>query len=110
MKKRLFRIKIKGIEWTFRLLSDSSFIKKHGKAVRAVTMPEENLVEISKIYLCKSVILHELMHVFFDTCLITDSDLKKDQVEEVMCKIVEQHYTEIGAQADLILKELNPND
>lgn len=91
------------------MIPDKAFIKLHGVEPKAVTMPSDNKVDFSKGFFSKAVVLHELMHCYYDTCLLTDSALKKDQVEEVMCKIIEHHYNEIGQNADFIFKELNPN-
>jgi len=106
MKKRVFDIK--GIKWSFQIMSDRTFVKKHGKGLRAVTIIDNT----HEVHFCKSfftlpVARHEIFHVFFVACLTSDSSLKKDQVEEVCAKIVEFHLPDIDELSKLIYKEFS---
>lgn len=100
------KIQIKGIEWTIRRFSDKKFSKLHSNHDRAVTIyyPVKE-IHFNHSDFNKSVILHELAHAYYNSCLTGDSELKTDQIEEVFAKILEKHYYELGRLCNQIYRK-----
>jgi len=105
---RSITLNVKGTDWTFRLLGDKAFTKKHkseeGEVTEAITILESKVVEFNKIYLKPTVVIHELTHVFFGSSLVETASLDKNQVEEVMCEINAHHIMDIVAMTNKILQ------
>lgn len=110
MSKRSININIKGIKWKFRVLTDRSFTKKyhddHDTITRGITIPDLHLVDFRLSEFKLSLIIHELSHVYYTSCLNSDIEPTVDQVEETLAKIWEMHYDEVGVIANLIFNTL----
>lgn len=104
-KKRIppIKINVKGLEWSFHLQTDLAYRKKHGSDSAGITYPGDKAVFFNKAHLSFNYIIHELIHVYYASCLTNSSDLKPDQVEDNCCEILGEHYFEIGSNAQKIL-------
>lgn len=113
MSKRIRPIKelvlnVKGRDWTFSMLNDSTFNKHHnddGGCRPAVTMPGTFEVHFRRSDWTVKDVRHELGHVFFTMSDTQSSDLTADQVEEQMCTIIGDYYADIGFYADRIIEK-----
>ena len=113
MSKRIRPIKelvlnIRGRDWSFWLLNDSTFNKHHnddGGNRPGVTMPADFQVHFRRSDWTVKDIRHELGHVFFAMYDNHSTDLTADQVEEQMCSIIGDYYADIGYFADRIIEK-----
>jgi hypothetical protein len=97
-RKRIFQVKIKGISWKFRVLSNRTFKKNHPEQefefAEGITNPNTCVVDFKLQNLTIPLILHELSHVYYFSCLSTNT--KKEDIDETHAKIWELHYFEAG--------------
>lgn len=101
-------LEIKGRAWTFVLVGDKAFDKKHnpnGESNAAFTMQNQYLTEFRKSDWCFEDIVHELGHVIMSLTESHVADLTPGQVEETMCQIMAKNYFDIGRFAGLIAEK-----
>ena len=110
MKQKIVTLTIKDKTWVFKLLNSSSYLKKHGDDSDAITMPTEKEVHFDKASLTIGVILHELMHVYVDESNTESARLTPDQVEELACTIVQEHYIDIIKYAHTIMDKFTKQE
>ena len=109
------KVSIRGTTWKFRIISDDLFDKRHGEnhevdpnnLSAAITSRHEKLVDFRPDEVTIINIRHELMHCYVFTCLIEDSDLNKDQMEEICCNIIGEHGEELSKIANKIYRGLD---
>lgn len=110
MAKRVLKLKIKDITWTVHLMGKSSYIKAakcHDVLdSRAFTAFDPNVVYFSKEHFTLPIIVHELTHVYFHSCLVGNTSIfmNKNNIEEVAATIFEYHLEEFRDNAHLIYK------
>ena len=101
-------LNIKGKNWLFILLPDRSFDKQHNsdpeeEPASAITIPSIQEVHFRKTDLNPNVVAHELLHVLVQASLVGSASLSPQQVEELCCEIVGEHYAEIALWVTQIL-------
>lgn len=102
-KKKSLKISIKGLEWTIYSQSNMSYVRKHGNDSGAITYLQDREVFFNSGHFNPGYVRHELLHCYIASSGTNSSNLTKDQLEELCCEIVEEHYFEIGALADKIV-------
>lgn len=102
------KLKIKDVEWEFKVLPKRTYEKENGKTSYALTVMEDKIVEFHEDYVNIPIILHELAHVYFTSCCtISSSDYTKAEiVEEIFAEIWQYHFTQIWDNANIIYEEL----
>lgn len=99
-------IKIKGEEWKVRLLTTNKFIKEHGEATGAITIPSEKRIDFRKDEICPSHCRHEIFHAFVEESNTASTDLSTDQMEELGASIMGVNGIEIIQLADKVIAYL----
>ena len=111
--KREMTLDIKGNSWKFEVISDRTFIKRHGKEHHdsgAVTSTPDNVVSFRKSSLSFHSIVHELIHVFVFESHTESMEQSLDDREELCASIISNNYFLIGSLAEKILTGLTIND
>ena len=103
-KKRTYKDRIKGVEWTFILLPKASYVRGHGNDSDASTYPYDKEVFFNADRLGPGVVRHEVFHVFVASSGTNSASLTADQMEEVSCELYEQHGPEMDWLVDKILE------
>jgi hypothetical protein len=98
---------VKGTERTFNLLTERTYVKKHGDESVGMTISNEHVVDIRAGELSFEVVCHELCHIYHFSSLVNSSDLTSEQTVELMCEIMSTHYFEIGRIANEVILKLN---
>ena len=94
---------VKDIPWTFCVLSDKDYIAKHGADSHGITDKYEMTVDFKASSFKKSLVNHEIFHVFVASCCINSvEDITDDAMEELGAEILEFHLEQI----DKITKKL----
>ena len=103
MKKHL-ALKIKDIEWTFRIFTNAAYVRKHGSKCEAVTLPEDQEVHFNKQYFCPRCVRHELFHVYVSSNNIeTLRKFSIDDMEELGASIIGNHLDDIASHCTNIM-------
>lgn len=102
-KKPALKEKIKGLEWTFHVQTNSAYTRAHGKDSEAVTYPHSREVYFNISCLSPYAVKHELLHVFVASSSTSSSSLTADQVEELCAEIVGEHGIDIEMLSEKIL-------
>jgi hypothetical protein len=97
------RLSIKGLEWGFHLQNDRAYKKTHGDDSAGIIYPDDKEVYFNKSHLSLNYVIHELLHVYYASCLTNSSNLEPDQVEDNCAEILGEHYFEIGMNAQKII-------
>lgn len=103
-KKREFKIKIKGSDWTIRVLTSKSFEKEHDGNSGAMTIPEKKRIDLISTELHPTYIRHELFHAFVCESNIESTNLTTEQMEELAATIVGEFSIQIIDLCDQIIK------
>ena len=107
MAKRILKRQIKGINWTFKMLSDKKFDEIHTDGdYRAITIPDDLEIHFKRSTFGASVVKHELLHAYVHSCLISDNPSVEIDKEEICAKIWEMHLEEAVVLSNDIYKEL----
>jgi hypothetical protein len=103
LNKKL-KLNIRSKEWTMVLMDVDSYHKKNGEDSRAITHIEEHEVYFNTDYLTLPIIRHEITHVFVESYSHYNVEYTNDQLEEVLCSIVEYYYHELDKISRQIYK------
>lgn len=103
-KKRTYKDRIKGMEWTFSLLPKASYVRGHGNDSDAVTYPHDREVFFNSDRLTPGVVRHEVFHVFVASSGTNSANLTVDQMEELGAELYENHGPEMDWLVDKILE------
>ena len=109
-KKNSFKLKIKGIDWTVYLQSDSAYSRSHGTDSSAIMSPEDNEIFFKKSKIRPYLVRHELFHAYISSCNTNSSNLTPDQIEELCVEVYGDHGPEMALQCDQILNFLLKKD
>jgi hypothetical protein len=94
---------VKDIPWTFCILSDKDYETKHGVNSHGITDKYDQYVDFKASSFRKSLVNHEIFHVFVASCCIGSVDeVTDDAMEEIGAEILEFHLEQI----DKITKKL----
>ncbi len=103
----MFKIKVKDMEWSIKLLTDVDYVKQLEDDSLGMTDRDELTVYFRESALSQRIIIHELMHVYVASCCIHSvPELTHEQMEELCAEIVEYHIHDILRKSSQILKKL----
>ncbi len=86
------KIKIKDIEWSFAVLGDQEYVRKHGADSQGITDKDDKLVHFKESRLSLALVKHELLHVYFSSCCIDSAtELQAEDAEEIAAEIIAHH-------------------
>ena len=102
------KLTIKDIEWTFKKIPHKEYTYKHGKDDSdGITFKTKRIVEFDDSIFSKSLVAHELLHVYVASCCTTSTDnISQEDMEEICAEIVECHLDDMKKYRDLIYREL----
>lgn len=95
-KNQYMTLMIKGISWKIYVHSAASYKRKHGSDSSAITYPEDYEIHFKKDHVKFGTVLHELGHALVQSSGTTSADMKKDQMEEHIWELMEEHYFDLG--------------
>jgi len=98
------KIMIKGKEWEVVFLYPKVYIKKYGSDSDAITVSSIRSIFFKTDAFNPVVIRHELLHAFVNETCVNSSELTRDQMEELCCSLLGDHYYDIGQLTDQILE------
>ena len=99
---------IKDITWLFDVLEHDVFIKKYGKDEAASTNVLTKTVIFDRKHLSKSLIAHELLHVYVFSCCVYSADtIQSNDMEEICAEIVEYHVDALVKHRNSLWKDLS---
>lgn len=90
-----FILKIRGQDWTVKLLPIDSFYRIYDEGIAALTNVETKEIIFNPEDLSLSTVIHELTHAYFSASHVISANLNPDQVEEVMCDVIGEFGPEI---------------
>lgn len=106
MKSRWFKLRIKDLEWHYRVLSESEFRADHTDDASAICVPDQNdkhlpphHIDFKEDTLGIGVVRHELFHAYFASCCTFSTDMKQGDAEEIAAEILEHHWDRMHEQA-----------
>ena len=82
------RLKIGDVHWKIRLLSPEKFCKIHDDNNEAVTDPNIKTMDFRTDCINITNVRHELFHAYFTLTLTGDTNMDKDNVEEVSAALI----------------------
>ena len=102
------KLLIKGIEWSYILLSTEDYKKKHNNDGSAASCASfEKLIRFRPDLISLPVVIHEITHAYVYSCCVgSTSDISQDDMEEIFCEINAYHLEEILAYSKKVYKEL----
>jgi hypothetical protein len=98
------RFKIKGVNWSARLLPEAEYERVHGDDSRAICIFTEYCIDVNDQHCDYGTISHELGHAYIDSCLVSREHLDQDEFEELFCEIIGEHSLDIVRQTRRILR------
>ncbi len=107
---KMFKLRMKGEVWRYRLIPDDWFIRIHpkNKIAAAITLPNSKRIDFT-MECCSDQYYsrHELGHVL-KFCTDTDemNEVVNDDIEELMCTLYPRYWNLIGKLSREILKNL----
>jgi hypothetical protein len=104
VSKKVLRLKIKDIEWSFHGQTNASYIRRHGKDSGAITYTDDREVYFNLSQFRPYFVRHELLHVYIASSSSNASSLNKDQVEELCAELYGDHGPEMRLIEDKILE------
>lgn len=103
-KGKKLTVKIKGYEWTIKVLSDTSFKKKEASSYYHIVYPETREVILNRKYLTFSLVLHEICHAFiWSTDTEHTANMDSEDMEDLCVTVFSKNYFEIGGIAQRII-------
>jgi hypothetical protein len=93
-------VSIKGLRWRVIVLDDHRYNKRFGEDSEGITESANFSIYIKKSEFNKGVLLHELGHAYFHSCLTGSANLEADSTEEIFCEILAHHGSEITELAE----------
>lgn len=106
LKKKIFKLQIKGLDWTVHGMTNQQYTRSHGKDSAAITYLQDREMFFNLSHFNTEFVRHELGHAYVASSGTTSSSLTTDQIEELMCEIIGEHGLEIVQQADRIVNFL----
>ena len=97
------KMDIKGLDWKIQLHTPEEYEQLHGKDSEGMTVMESQVIDLNQEHLGLPVILHELGHAYFHSCLTRSADLSQEDIEEIFCEILSYHTEEILSRAKQLL-------
>ena len=105
------KVQIKGISWEMRIISKGKYAVLHGLESEAVTMNNKKVIEYREDLFCEKTCIHELFHAYVNEChLQSVDDLNKEDFEEIIAEMLEQHIDNIRLSAKRVYKLLKPKE
>lgn len=102
-KKKKYTANIKGVNWDFYCIPQSSYIRAHGKDSDAVTYPHDKECYFNKARFLPGAVRHEIFHIYVASSGINSANLTVDQMEELGAELYEQHGPSMDVLVDNIL-------
>lgn len=93
-------------KWLFSILSDDSYVKKHGKTSIAMTMPDEHIVDFKESEFDLKTVLHELVHAHSTYMYLDSAKIHQDSMEEIYSEFISDRSSLLNKQAKIIYKKL----
>lgn len=99
-------LEIKGLTWKLSVQRDEEYIKHHGGDSEGITVGSQRHIYIKESALYLEVVLHELGHAYFQSCLTYTANLNEEDIEEVFCEIIANHGSQMVTDARRYTKYL----
>jgi len=101
-------VKIKGKDWTVKLLTPKMFDKEAAKygaynAAAFTTLDGSRTILFQKGSMTPGTIRHEILHSIIYEAPVKSADLSAMQVEEMICEIMDSDYLEYISVVEQIL-------
>lgn len=99
-------LQIKGKDWQVKFITPSQYKKFHpnrDESETALTEPDPRVIWFVKKSIDLRIIRHELMHAHFAECAMHDSNLSRDQLEELSCNLVGEHLDDFLSLTNKIM-------
>jgi hypothetical protein len=101
-----FRLEVSGHVWEFFSLTKSTYQKKFGRASAGIADGDARTVHFSADQLTIRLIIHELIHVLVFESNTASSNLSAEQMEEAICDIVANNFSQLLNWAMIIYDKL----
>ena len=101
-KKLELKVKVKGTEWTVRLLPSKAYAKENGDDSSGMTHPFKKVIDFHHKHYDITTIIHELVHAYVAECNTESASLSTDQMEELICSIMGECVFDLLATAHKI--------
>lgn len=102
----MIKFKVMDRIWKVRVLSGDDFMSKFDSEDAGVTLPITRELFLHEDELSLELVVHELAHIYYDSCCTKSATLDSDQFEEVFCDIVAVYGEVIWRMARKLYKEL----
>lgn len=94
-KYLLGKVKIKDIYWNIYLIPNKYYIRKDRDSY-AITETFEKYIAFNEKTVDIRIIIHEVVHAFYSSCLIDDAtSIDTGATEEIFCNILAYHLDDI---------------
>lgn len=102
------KIKIKGCDWTVKLLTPKQYAKEASKdevygSAAYTTVEGSRKIVLQKGDVTVGIIRHELSHAIVSEAPILSAELTSHQVEEMMCEIIQKDWGLISKLTEEII-------
>jgi len=102
-----YSLYIKDVLWTFRVLTHEEYKKTHGDDSQAITQYEHKRVDFDADKLVLSLVRHELLHVYVDSCMLySTTSISSEDKEEIIAEILEYHMNDYLKYGKEIYKKI----
>lgn len=101
-KNEHITINIKGIPWKIYVHNPTVYRRKHGSDSSAITYPEDYEIHFKKDHIRYGTVLHELGHALTWSSGSASTNMDKDQMEELIWGLMEDHYFDLGNWARIV--------
>ena len=99
----MIKLSIKDVPWTFEVLDDDDYEKKHGKDSHGITDKYELTVDFKRSSFSLKLVQHELFHVYATSCCVNSiPNLDDASLEELGAEIVEFHLADLSKHSKKI--------
>lgn len=102
------KLKIKGVSWHVKLVSERHWKRTEDAESFAITDTAKYQILFRKDYLSKGIVLHELLHAYVKCCSLESvTDLSSSAMEEICAGILQDHGEEMFLTATKLYSKLN---
>lgn len=99
-------IQIKGSTWKIYSLSERDYMAAHGDDSAAITLGDKKEIVFCKGHYEVGYIRHELLHAIKAELGVDNLELSAHQLEEFFATVVQNDYSEILRNTDVIVNAL----
>lgn len=103
MSKHQASLEIKGRKWIIEYLTPQQYKRKHGLDSEGICLLHEKRIHLNKALISPGIVRHELIHALVEESNTESADLNANQMEELICAILQYHWAEFNAWTEYIL-------